>query len=124
MYCIGLGGEIDLINILRAAHLAMKRSVEGLNPKADYLLIDGRFKIEFPLPQFPIIKGDQKSLSVAAASILAKVFRDELMIEMDNQYPGYNFASHKGYGSQAHRKAMQTLGLTPLHRKTFSWKEV
>jgi len=117
--------EIDTINILQAARLAMRRAIGQLNHPPHYLLIDGRFPIkEIALPQQAIIKGDRKSVSIGAASILAKVFRDRLMAEMDTTYPGYGFAQHKGYGSELHRKAMQNLGVTPLHRKSFSWTPV
>lgn len=116
--------EIDTINIFHAAKLAMNRAIEALNPKADYLLIDGRHPLKSPLPQQAIVKGDQQSVSIGAASILAKVFRDRMMQEFDGVYPGYEFASHKGYGSTTHRKALQTLGRSPIHRKTFSWTPV
>lgn len=116
--------EIDSINILRAAHLAMKRAVEGLKIKPDALLIDGRFKIDVPMLQQNIIKGDQKSYSIGAASILAKVHRDQMMQEYDGVYPGYYFAKHKGYGSILHRQQLMQKGPSPLHRKSFSWKEV
>lgn len=117
--------EIDTINILQAARLAMRRAISSLAHAPHYLLIDGRFPIkEVNLPQRAIIKGDQKSVSIGAASILAKVFRDRLMAELDVTYPGYGFARHKGYGSELHRKAMQDLGTTPLHRKSFSWTPV
>jgi ribonuclease HII len=125
-YSYGLAtvDEIDTINILRAAHLAMKRAVEGLSQKPDALLIDGRFKIDISMLQQNIIKGDQKSYSIGAASILAKVYRDQMMQEYDGVYPGYHFAKHKGYGSVLHRQQLMQKGPSPLHRKSFSWKEV
>lgn len=116
--------EIDTINIYHAAKLAMKRAVEGLRLKADFLLIDGRGKIESTLPQIAIVKGDQLSFSIGAASILAKVFRDELMQKFDKKYPGYGFASHKGYGSVLHRRSLMEKGQTSIHRKSFSWTPV
>lgn len=116
--------EIDTINIYHAAKLAMKRAVEKLKPAADFLLIDGRGKIESAIPQIAIVKGDFLSVSIGAASILAKVFRDNLMRDMDTKFPGYGFASHKGYGSVVHRKALQEKGTTPHHRKSFSWTPV
>lgn len=116
--------EIDTINIYQAAKLAMRRAVEGLHIPADYLLIDGRGKIDITIPQTAIVKGDQFSFSIGAASILAKVNRDALMLEMDETYPGYGFASHKGYGSLLHRQSLTKKGQTPLHRKSFSWTPV
>lgn len=116
--------EIDSVNIYQAARLAMKRAVEALQPRADFLLIDGRAKIDLEIPQLSIIKGDFLSVSIGAASIVAKVFRDALMTDFDNKYPGYGFASHKGYGSVFHRKSLQEKGTTPLHRKSFSWTPV
>ncbi len=116
--------EIDTINILQAARLAMKRAVGALTIAPHYLLIDGRFPLDYPLPQQALIKGDQKSVSIGAASILAKVFRDRHMAELDVTFPGYGFAQHKGYGSEFHRRAIQNLGATPLHRKSFSWSPV
>lgn len=116
--------EIDTINIYHAAKLAMKRAVELLRVAPDFLLIDGRGRIESKIPQLTVIKGDQLSFSIGAASILAKVFRDGLMEEMDGKYPGYGFASHKGYGSASHRKFLSEKGRTPMHRKSFSWTPV
>lgn len=116
--------EIDSINILRASLLAMKRAVGALAPAPHALLIDGRDRIEWTGHQRALIGGDRLSVSIAAASILAKVYRDRLMADLDTLYPGYDFAGHKGYGSRAHRQALQSLGLTPLHRKSFSWTPV
>ena len=111
--------EIDRINILRATHLAMKRAAEDI-PEADYLLVDG-----LPVPGLPkescnIIKGDARSASIAAASIIAKVYRDRLMVELDKQYPGYGLAENKGYGTALHLQALKELGVTPIHRKSFA----
>ncbi len=126
-FAIGVGEveEIDTINILNASKNAMVRAVDGIKTvKPDFLLVDGNFKIPHALPQKFIIKGDQISVSIAAASIIAKVYRDNLMREFESLYPGYHFAQHKGYGSEAHRRAMQEKGITPIHRKTFSWKPI
>lgn len=110
---------IDRINILQATRLAMQEAVGKLSPPPDYLLIDGISTIASPYPQKTIIKGDSLSLSIAAASIIAKVSRDRLMRELDLQYPGYGFAGHKGYGSASHMEAIRRLGPSPVHRKTF-----
>lgn len=125
-WAIGTGSveEIDDINILQASRLAMLRAVQALKPGPHGLLIDGRDKIESPLPQRAVISGDRLSVSIAAASIVAKVYRDRLMGDLDALYPGYGFAGHKGYGSESHRLALQSLGSTPLHRKSFSWTPV
>lgn len=120
---IGIGqadpGEIDTINIYHAGLLAMERAVLALPQAADYLLIDGRALDACSLPQERIVKGDQKSLSIAAASIVAKTTRDALMVELDGVYPGYGFAQHKGYPVQAHVDALARLGVTPHHRRSF-----
>lgn len=110
--------EIDAINIYQASRLAMKRAVERLSPHPDYLLIDA-LTLDLPLPQKGIIKGDTLSMSIAAASILAKVERDACMRHYDQQYPGYGLASHKGYPSKEHLEALARLGPTPLHRRSF-----
>jgi len=110
---------IDRINIRRASLLAMRRAVEQLSPAADSLLIDGRDTIDWPTPQQAIIKGDATSVSIAAASILAKVYRDRLIVKFDEKYPGYGLAKHKGYPTAAHLEALRRLGPTPLHRKSF-----
>ena len=111
--------EIDRINIHYAGLLAMKRAVEGLAEEApQHLLVDAR-KIDLPLPQTKIIKGDAKSLSIAAASIIAKTTRDRLMCELDARYPGYGFAQHKGYPVAAHQRALRELGPLPIHRRSF-----
>ena len=111
---------IDRINILRASLLAMRMAVEQLAVAPDYLLIDGRDTIDWPCPQQPVIQGDATSRSIAAASVLAKVHRDALLVELDTVYPGYGLARHKGYCSREHLAALDRLGPTPLHRKSFS----
>ncbi len=116
--------EIDTINILQASRLAMRRAIEGLSQAPDFLLVDGRGKLGVRCPQKWIVGGDHLSVSIGAASILAKVFRDSWMARYDQQFPGYEFASHKGYGSVVHRQALDKLGRSPLHRKTFSWTPV
>lgn len=112
-------GEIDRINILQASLLSMKRAVEDLGLTPDYLLIDGKFTIDSTIDQRPVIKGDTLSLSIAAASILAKVTRDRIMTGLDLQYPVYGFNRHKGYPTQAHKEAILTHGPCPVHRKSF-----
>jgi ribonuclease HII len=111
---------IDRINIRRASLLAMRLAVEQLSVVPDYLLIDGVDTIEWPCPQQSVIQGDGTSYSIAAASVLAKVYRDGLLVEFDRQYPGYGLASHKGYCSREHLEALARLGPTPLHRKNWS----
>ncbi|HWA93115.1 MAG TPA: ribonuclease HII [Terracidiphilus sp.] len=111
---------IDRINIRRASLLAMRRAVEQLSRIPDFLLIDGRDYIDWPCKQRAIIKGDATSMSIAAASVLAKVYRDRLIVEMDSTYPGYGLAKHKGYGTAFHLAALERLGPTPLHRRSFS----
>ena len=110
---------IDEINILQAARLAMKQAVDQLNPVPDLLLIDGNQKIESSLDQWAIIKGDSKSLSIAAASVLAKVTRDRIMEDYHKLYPQYQFDRHKGYGTKLHRTLIQEHGPCPIHRSTF-----
>lgn len=112
--------EIDRINILQASLSAMRKAVRKLATKADFLLVDGTFKVPMRLPQRTIVKGDSLSLSIAAASIIAKVTRDRLMVDADARYPGYGFAEHKGYGCATHLRAIASLGPCPIHRKTFS----
>lgn len=110
---------IDSINILQATRLAMLNAVGQLSPLPDFLLIDGITPINTSIPQKTVKKGDSLSLSIAAASIIAKVTRDRLMVEMDQRYPGYGFAGHKGYGSALHLEAIRQLGPCPIHRLTF-----
>lgn len=112
--------EIDEHNILRATHLAMARAAQGLSLPADFALIDGLPVPNFPLPSKSIVKGDSRSLSIAAASILAKVTRDRLMAELDAQYPAYGFAKHAGYGTAAHLAALRAHGPCPEHRRSFA----
>ena len=120
---VGIGSigpaEIDQINILQATRRAMLSAVQQLTPQPDYLLIDGISTIDSLVPQKTIKKGDSLSLSIAAASIIAKVSRDRFMIDMDVMYPGYGFAGHKGYGSAAHLEAIRKLGPSSIHRLTF-----
>lgn len=120
---IGIGIEdnhvIDEINILQATLLSMKKAVLGLSIKPDYLLVDGNYAIPVNIPQKYIIKGDSSSISVAAASIIAKVTRDRLMVEYDEKFPGYGFAGHKGYGCASHLAVIAELSPCAIHRKTF-----
>lgn len=110
--------EIDRINILQAARLAMLRAVQALPVEPDYLLIDA-VTIDSPLPQKPLIKGDARCQSIAAASIVAKVHRDRWMAEFDERFPEYGLRNNKGYGTPAHLQALERLGPTPLHRRSF-----
>ena len=111
--------RIDEINILQATYEAMREAISKLNPQPDLLLNDAVTIPNVSIKQVPIIKGDAKSISIGAASIIAKVTRDRLMQEYDKMFPEYGFASNKGYGSAEHIKAIQTYGATPIHRKTF-----
>jgi ribonuclease HII len=110
---------IDRINIRQASLLAMRLAVEQLAFSPDFLLIDGCDTIDWHSPQQAVIHGDAISLSIAAASVLAKVHRDRLLVELDGQFPGYGLASHKGYGCPEHLAALARLGPTPLHRRSF-----
>lgn len=110
---------IDRINILRSALLAMQVAVEHLAPPADFLLIDGIYRTSLPLPQQAIPQGDARSVSIAAASIVAKVARDRLMESYHERYPDYGFARHKGYATRSHREAVRKLGCCPIHRRSF-----
>ncbi len=120
---IGIGivdsNEIDRINILQASLLSMQFAMNHLNPLPDYLLIDGRFPIRADIPQKPVIKGDSLSISIAAASIVAKVTRDRLMDEYHEYYPQFGFSIHKGYPTKAHKEAIRQFGCCLIHRKTF-----
>ena len=117
--CEASPAEIDEINILNASMLAMRRAVEALPKKADFALIDGNCSRGFEIPTETIVKGDAKSYSIAAASILAKVTRDRQCIELDREYPEYNIAKHKGYPTALHYEMIRTHGISPVHRKTF-----
>ncbi|MGR0482497.1 MAG: ribonuclease HII [Candidatus Electronema sp. V4] len=122
---IGLASaeEIDQLNIHRASLLAMRRAVENCADSAgkhpDYLLVDGLFKVPVNLPQLALVKGESKSASIAAASIVAKVIRDHLMADCHEHYPQYNFLQHKGYPTKAHRAAIAEHGPSPIHRRSF-----
>lgn len=120
-YGIGIAdnNEIDEINILNATYLAMKRAIDMLQCKPDCLLNDAVRIPDIDIDQVPIIKGDSKSISIAAASILAKVTRDRIMYDMDKEYPFYNFSSNKGYGTKDHYNGIMKYGITPIHRKSF-----
>ena len=112
--------EIEENNILNATYLAMNRAIDGLNVPADFAIIDGnRVPTDISVPCKTVIKGDAKSLSIAAASILAKVTRDRLMSEEDKKYPQYNFKKHKGYGTKEHTDAILKYGMCPIHRPSF-----
>lgn len=112
--------EIEKYNILNATYLAMNRAIEGLDIPADFALIDGnRVPTDISVPCETVIKGDAKSASIAAASILAKVTRDRLMLEEDKKYPEYNFKKHKGYGTKEHTDAILKYGVSPIHRPSF-----
>lgn len=111
--------EIEELNILNATMLAMKRAVEGLSKAADYAIIDGNKTPDLSIPCSAIVKGDANSMSIAAASILAKVTRDRLMLEYDKEYPQYMFAKHKGYGTKVHTQAIREYGPCPIHRMSF-----
>ena len=115
--------EIEEYNILHASQNAMRRAVEALNPAADFVLVDGNRSDGFPVPDRTIVKGDALSLSIAAASVLAKVSRDRLMMEYAKAYPGYGFEVHKGYPTKAHYEALRTLGPCEIHRPSFLRKK-
>ena len=111
--------EINELNILEASLLAMRRAIDSLPVKADFALIDGNVSRDFQLPAKAVVKGDATSPSIAAASILAKVTRDRLCIELDRQYPMYGIAKHKGYGTKVHIDALKQYGPAPIHRTKF-----
>ncbi len=111
--------EIDRINILQASLVSMSIAVKNLWPQPDYLLIDGKFRILSSIPHEPVIHGDSLSISVAAASIVAKVSRDRLMGRYDEEYPQFGFSAHKGYPTRAHREAIRKFGCCPIHRRSF-----
>ncbi len=110
---------IDEINILEASKRAMLLALQQIQPQADFLLIDGNMRLQTPIPQKAIVDGDALSLSIASASILAKVTRDRLMVKCAGQYPNYGFEKHKGYGTAIHREALQNWGITPIHRRSY-----
>lgn len=112
--------EIDQLNILRASHLAMQRAVAGLSLSPDVVLVDGNLLPGFPIPAVAVVKGDDRVPAISAASILAKVARDEEMIALAEQHPGYGFERHMGYGTRAHLEALRALGPTPVHRRSFA----
>jgi len=112
--------EIDRLNILRATHLAMARAVQGLPSKPDHALVDGLPVRGLPVEHTAVVEGDTLSLSIAAASIIAKVTRDRLMVELDTRFPQYGFARHKGYGVREHLEALRNHGPCPAHRRTFA----
>ncbi len=120
-YCIAKATieEIEQLNILNAAMLAMKRSVEGLKIKPQLALIDGNKSPDIDIPTETVIKGDAKSQSIAAASILAKVARDRYMKELNKKYPQYQFSKHKGYGTKLHYEMIEKYGISPVHRPSF-----
>ena len=125
-YCVASASEreIDEINILNATYLAMARAVEGLPVKADYALIDGNRMPRLPVPGETIVKGDGLSMSIACASILAKVTRDHVMMELDQKYPQYQFAKHKGYGTKLHTDLIRQYGPCEIHRQSFFKKDI
>ncbi len=112
--------EIDQHNILRASHLAMVRAVAALDPAPDFLLIDGNMIPRgMKLPSQAVVKGDARSVSISAASIIAKIWRDQLMVDLAQQHPGYGWEANAGYPTKQHREALQNLGVTPHHRRSF-----
>ena len=120
-YGIGFASEeeIDEINILQATFLAMQRAIDQLEGKAEFALIDGNREKDFGLPVMTVVKGDSRSASIAAASVLAKVARDDVMLAIAEEYPEYGFEIHKGYGTKAHYAALREHGASKIHRKTF-----
>ena len=120
-YGIGLASheEIDQINILQATYLAMERAISQLSVKPELALIDGNRAKDFGIPVQTVVHGDSLSASIAAASVLAKVTRDDYMLKMAEEYPGYDFEIHKGYGTKAHYAALTKLGASPIHRMSF-----
>ena len=125
---IGIGvvsaAEIDRINILEASLQAMIKALTLLNQNCDLVVVDGRQRLPLSLPQYPLIRGDALCLPVAAASIIAKVIRDRLMIYYDRLFPEYGFARHKGYGTEDHRRALTRHGSSLLHRQSFTYKSI
>lgn len=125
---IGVGivsqSVIDEINILQATYRAMKEAVSNLNISPDYALVDGRWGPTFEMPFECLVKGDARSMSIAAASIIAKVTRDQIMIDYEETFPGYGFARHKGYPTKMHVEAIRKAGLSPIHRRSFRPKQL
>lgn len=123
---VGMAGpeRIDEINILQATYEAMRMAIENLGMKPDILLNDAVTIPDVNIRQVPLIKGDAKSVSIAAASIIAKVTRDRLMVKYEEEFPGYGFAAHKGYGTKAHIESIKRLGACPIHRRTFIGKYI
>lgn len=126
-WCVALASaeEIDTLGIVHATRLAALRALQGLSLSPEYLLTD--FRLELPqldISQTALVKGDALCLSIAAASVLAKTTRDQLMRELDVEYQGYGLGKHKGYGTQSHRSAMKRMGMSPVHRKTFQVKSI
>lgn len=120
-YCIAEASveEINEMNILEADLLAMRRAIDGLSVKADFAIIDGNIARGFQVPAMAVVKGDARSMNIAAASVLAKVTRDRMCIELDKQYPQYEIAKHKGYGTKAHMEALRKYGPAPIYRTKF-----
>lgn len=122
--CFALGqaevDEIDRLNILRATHLAMARALQKLEPAPDFVLVDGLPVPGLPHPSEAIVGGDGLSLSIAAASVIAKVTRDRIMVELDREFPAYGFADHKGYGTKEHLEALRKHGPCTCHRRSFA----
>ncbi len=116
---VASAGYIDQVNVLNGALVAMKKACDRLAPRPDILLVDGNRRVPTTLPQRTIVAGDSRVASIAAASIIAKVYRDRLMVLLDAKYPGYGFGRHKGYGTQSHLRTLATQGPTPVHRRTF-----
>lgn len=117
---VGRAAEVDRVNILQATLASMVRAVDRLSLRPDFLLVDGITPVPLTVPQKTIKQGDARSLSIAAASIVAKVIRDRIMVSYDRLFPGYGFAGHKGYGSRQHREAISRLGPCPCHRRSFA----
>ena len=120
-YCIASASveEINELNILEADLLAMRRAIDGLSVKADFAIIDGNIARDFQIPAMAVVKGDATSMNIAAASVLAKVARDRICVDLDREYPQYEIAKHKGYGTKAHMDALRKYGPSPIHRKKF-----